>query len=190
MKLNASGVYTRVVAYQKSNKWAKRTSEIFDTKQRVCKHRTNRFPSFIVVIIPILRFSFSQREFSKTVQSRRLQARCFNSTGTSMSSSVNSTAALYLFSRPGFPSFCYLISNCLIDKPRGTGPVLPMLLCRIPSRLVFACQKLVQHTWFNDFASSAPRFVFNCVFLFSKVSAYSSPKTWRLYTCVFLRKAY
>ena len=41
-KVRAYGVYTRVVAYQKSNKcqWAKRTSEISDTKQRVCKHRT------------------------------------------------------------------------------------------------------------------------------------------------------
>ena len=38
---------------------------------------------------------------------------------------------------------------------------------------VFACQELVQHTWFKDFASC---FVFSCMFLFSKVSTDSSPE--------------
>ena len=42
------------VAYQKSNKWAKRTSEISDTKQRVCKHRTKHFPCGIMFVIYIL----------------------------------------------------------------------------------------------------------------------------------------
>ena len=41
-----------------SNKWAKRTSEISDTKQRVCKHRTTHFPCGIIMfVIYILRLN-------------------------------------------------------------------------------------------------------------------------------------
>ena len=42
---------------QKSNKWAKRTSEISDTKQRVCKHRSKHFPCGIMFVIYILRLN-------------------------------------------------------------------------------------------------------------------------------------
>ena len=57
--MRAYGVYTWVVAYQKSNKWAKRTSEISDTTQQVCtcKHRTKHFPCGIMFVIYILRLN-------------------------------------------------------------------------------------------------------------------------------------
>ena len=63
--MRAYGVYTRVVAYQKSNKWAKRTSEISDTKQRVCKHRTKHFPCGITEESWITK-SFSLMAFAET----------------------------------------------------------------------------------------------------------------------------
>ena len=86
---------------------------------------------------------------------------------------VNATAALSLNLFHGLPFFPFeLTSNCPTNKLRDTGQVLPILLNRTLTRLVFACQKFVQHTWFG----CASRFVFSCMFLFSKVSAHSSPE--------------
>lgn len=104
-----------------------------------------------------------------------------------VSVSYHHSSSKHIFvSRPAFLSFCWLTSNCPTNKLRDTGSVLPILLNRTLTRHVFACQKFVQHTWL-DFAC---RFVFSCVFLFSKFSTFLLPKTCRLITFVFFEESW
>ena len=109
-----------------------------------------------------------------SVYSRRLQASCFSSLSTSMPSSVKATANLWLrlFSRPTF------LSNCLTDKVRHTGPVLPMLLYRMHN-FYSSCLRFTkksQHTRFLCILASFDIFP-------------SLPNTCRLISCVFLEES-
>ena len=55
-KVRVYGFYSWVVKYHKTNEWAQRTSEFYDTKRRVNKNCTKHFPWCFLFIIYISRF--------------------------------------------------------------------------------------------------------------------------------------
>ena len=64
------GVYTLVVLYQKSNKWAKRTSEISDTPQLVCKHPTRALSIYYDRHIKNLKYVSGYMGYRQSASSR------------------------------------------------------------------------------------------------------------------------
>ena len=133
--MRAYGVYTRVVAYQKSNKWAKRTSEISDTKQRVCKHRTKHFPWGIMFVIYILRLNTGSLNYDKlylnkcgqTTITERKQLRKKRKSSNKIQNLWNKVGCLvgvWLLNSNSFPPpFCFSDTTFALNSRRSSKSV-------------------------------------------------------------------